>query len=181
MTGTINLNMTLAPIRSLRHVNLTQPSVQMFSMHSNNIELTLECETHADSWCIGRHIHTLNNYDIPVTLYGYDHVLCSQKFRKVYAAVAYTDPMTGNTYNLMIHQAIEIPHLDHHLLFPMKCLVNGVMINYTPKFLTNDPTPQTHVIMVDIEDSDAENDKLIVPLSMKDLTSYLPVHKLTKE
>ena len=94
--------------------------------------------------------------------------------------MAYTDPMTGSTYHIVIHQAIEIPHLDHHILCPMQCRVNGVMINETPKFLTNDFTLQTHDIVINIEEYYAKNDNLILSLSMKELKSYLPVNKPTK-
>ena len=114
-----NLNMTLAPVSSVRHINLDQPSVRMSSMYSNDIESTLERDTHADTFCIGHHALILNDYDGPVTVYGYEPVLGSKTFRTVSAIVAYKDPMTGTTFHLVIHQAIEIPHLDHHLLFPM--------------------------------------------------------------
>ena len=93
----------------------------------------------------------------------------------------YTDPMTGSTYHLVIHQEIDIPRLDHHLLCPMQCQLNDVTINYTPKFLTNDPTPQTHAIVINIKDSDADNDNLIFHFSLKCVTSYLLVNKPTKE
>ena len=63
----------------------------------------------------------------------------------------------------------------------MQCRVNGVMINDTPWFLTNDPTLQTHAIMIDIGDSDVDNDKLNLTLSLKGVTSYQPVHNPTKE
>jgi hypothetical protein len=64
----------------------------------------------------------------------------------VSGAVAYTDPSTGRTLLLLIHQAIHIPHLDHHLLCPMQCRVNDVTVNETPKFMVNDPTDQTHAL-----------------------------------
>ena len=54
------------------------------------------------------------------------------------------------------------------------------MINDTPNFLTNYLTPKTHAIVIDIEDPDAENYKPTLPLSLKGITSYLPVHKPTK-
>ena len=56
-----------------------------------------------------------------------------------------------------------------------------IMINDTPKFLTNDLTPQAHAIVINIEESDADNDKLILPLSLKVVTPYLKVYKTTKE
>ena len=93
----------------------------------------------------------------------------------------YTYTMNGIAYNLVIHQEIKIPHLYHHLLCLIQCLVNGVTINDTPKFLTNDLNPQTHDIVINIEDSDADNDNLILTLSLKRVTSYLTVHKPTRE
>ena len=180
MTGTANLKMTLAPVRSVRHVKLTQSRMQMHSMYSNNIESTLECGTYTDTCYIGRHTLILNDYDRPVTVYGYDPLLGSKTFRTVSAVMSYRDPMTGTTYHLVTHQSIEIPHLDHHLLRPMQCQLNDVMINDTPNFLNNDPTPNTHAIVINIKDYDAENDNLIWPLSLKVVTSYLPVHIPTK-
>ncbi len=43
--------------------------------------------------------------------------------------VAYDDPQTGRTLHLIINKAIHIPHLDHHLLYPMQCHMNDVTIN----------------------------------------------------
>ena len=63
----------------------------------------------------------------------------------------------------------------------MKCWVNDVTINYIPKLLTNELTPHTHDIVIDIEESDAENNNLILTLIHKDATLYLPVHKPTRE
>ena len=95
--------------------------------------------------------------------------------------MAYTDPITRSTYHLVINQTIEISHLDHHLFGPMQCRLNVVILNDTPKFMPNDPTPQTHTIVINIEDSDAENENIILPLSLKGVTSYIHVCNPTKE
>ena len=63
----------------------------------------------------------------------------------------------------------------------MQCRLNCVTINETQKILTNDPTPQTCDIMINIKYSDADNYNLILPLSLKGVTSYLLVHNPTKE
>ena len=55
------------------------------------------------------------------------------------------------------------------------------MINDTQKFLTSNSTPQTYTIVINIKESDAENENQILPLSLMGVTSYLPVHKPTKE
>ena len=81
----------------------------------------------------------------------------------------------------MMKKKSEIPHLDHHLHFPMQCRLNSVTINGTSKFLTNDPTHQTHAITINTEDYDAENGNIILNLSLKGVNSYLQVHKPTKE
>ena len=47
--------------------------------------------------------------------------------------------------------------------------------------MPNDPTPQTHTIVINIEDSDAENENIILPLSLKGVTSYIHVCNPTKE
>ena len=54
------------------------------------------------------------------------------------------------------------------------------MINDTQKFLTNDLTPQTHDIVINIKDSDADSENLILPLSLKGVTSYMPENKPNK-
>ena len=63
----------------------------------------------------------------------------------------------------------------------MQFLVNGVTINYTQKFITNEPTPQTHSIVINIKDTDSDNENLILTFSLKIVTSYLPVHNSNKE
>ncbi len=57
-------------------------------------------------------------------------------------------PLLGLRLMLVINQAIHIPHLDHHLLCPMQCQVNDVIVNDTPKFLTSDPTDHTHALTI---------------------------------
>ena len=53
----------------------------------------------------------------------------------------------GHMYHLVIHQAIYIPNLDHHLLCSMQCRVNDIIINGIPKFLMKTPTPDSHSIV----------------------------------
>ena len=59
---------------------------------------------HADTFCIWRHAPTLNEYNRPVIVYGYDPVLGLQNFCILSAGMAYTDPMTGSTYHIVINQ-----------------------------------------------------------------------------
>ena len=54
----------------------------------------------------------------------------------------------GQTYHLVIHQLIRIPHLEHHLIFRMHTRVNDVTINEIPRFLASNLTNDTHSIIV---------------------------------
>jgi hypothetical protein len=91
--------------------------------------------------------------------------------------VTYDDPQTGRTLHLVIHQAIHIPHLDHHLLCPMQCCVNDVIINNLPKFLASDPTDQTHALT--IKDPNNPLQPVILPLILRGVTLLLYVRPVT--
>ena len=104
--------------------------VSRVSNSSVNInETSLELDSHADTCVVGRYCLIINDFDRPVTVYGYDRALGAKTYRTVSAVLEYIDPVTGQHYHLVIHQAIEIPHLDHHLLCPMQCEVNDVTVN----------------------------------------------------
>jgi hypothetical protein len=62
---------------------------------------------------------------------------------------------------LVINQAIEIPHLQNHLLYPMQCRLNGVHISELPKFLAKDPDESTHSLQV--FDPFDDNSSLFIP------------------
>jgi hypothetical protein len=66
----------------------------------------------------------------------------------VSGVIAYNDPVTGKVFYLLINQAIHIPHLDHHLLCPMQCHVNDVIVDNLQKNLAADPTDKTHALTI---------------------------------
>jgi hypothetical protein len=69
----------------------------------------------------------------PVSIVGYDESLGSKTYQNVSGVVAYDDPQTRRMLHLIINQAIHISNLDHHLLCPMQCFVNGVTVKDLPK------------------------------------------------
>ena len=123
----------LAPVISVRNVTLTQSRIRMFSyLASNDIDMSLELDPHDDTCVIGKDCLILNDYERPVTVYGYYRALGAQSFRTVSDILGYIDLNSGQTYHLVIHQAIKIPHLEHSLICPMQFRMNGVEINETP-------------------------------------------------
>jgi len=101
----------------------------------------------------------------------------SKTYQAVSGALAFDHPMTGRTYLLVFHQAISMPQLDHHLLCPMQCRVNDVIVNDVPKFLTLNPTDNMHAIVVQDPDDLAQH--IWFPLNIRGITSYLMVRKPT--
>jgi hypothetical protein len=64
----------------------------------------------------------------------------------VSGVVAYDPLTTGKVYILMFHQAIYCRQMENHLICPMQCGVNGVVINDTPKMCIPNPDDSTHFI-----------------------------------
>lgn len=89
--------------------------------------------------------------------------------------MGYYNSDNGETYLLCLHQAIEIAHLDYHLLFPFQCRMHGIKVNDTAKFLTPVHTPSSHAIT--LTDPYDESRDLHFPFGLKGVTSYLPVFK----
>ncbi len=128
-------------------------------------ETTLESDSHADTCVFGRDALILLDYDRPDIVKGYDSSLSTKTYATVSGALAYDDPVTGKVYHLVINQAIHIPHLDHHLLCPMQCRVNDVIVDNTPKFLTSDPTDHMHALT--IVDPYQPAQMVILPLALR--------------
>ena len=103
-------------------------------------EITPELDLHADTCVLGRDTLIFLDYERPVVVEGYDPSLGTKTYTTVSGGLAHDDPKTGKVYHLLINQSIHIPHLDHHLLCPMQCQVNDVIVDDTSKFLTSDPT-----------------------------------------
>ena len=131
-------------------------------MTSNKKETSLELDSHADTCCVGKESLIIYDYDCPVTVSGYDPQLGSRDFKTVSAVLEYTHTLTGQIYHLVIHQAIQIPNLDHHLLCPMQYRVNDIIINDIPKFPMKTPTQDSHFIVA--QDINNPMTPLVLPL-----------------
>jgi hypothetical protein len=142
-------------------------------------ETTLELDSHADTSISGQHAIITLDYNRPVGVVGYDKALGTRIYQTVSGVVAYTDPQTGRTLHLVINQAIHIPHLDHHLLCPMQCHVNDVIVDETPKFLAPQPTDQMHALT--LTDPDNPLQPVILPLDLRGVTLLLYVRNVTPD
>ncbi len=111
-------------------------------------ETTLELDSLADTCVLGCDALILLDCDRPVIVEDYDFPLGTKTktYTTVSGALAYDDLVISEVYHLVINQTIHIPHLDHHLFYPIQCRVNDVIVNNTSKFLTSDPTDHMHAL-----------------------------------
>ena len=106
---------------------------------------------------------------------GYDPEEVSRKFKLVSAVVDWDHTHTEQVYMLTINQVIYIPHIKNHLLCPMQCIVNSVIINELPNFLSDNPFEANHAIQVtDLLD---DNSTLIIPLHLHVIITYFSIRK----
>ena len=77
----------------------------------------------------------------------------------------------------MVHQAIHMPEMDHHLLCPMQCRTNGVQINECPRMFCDEATEESHAIVA----FDEEDEKVVLSFFLKGVTSFMTVKVLSRE
>ena len=111
---------------------------------------------------------------IPINVQGYDPALGTRRYRTFSGAVCYNHPLSGMIYHIVIHQAIYIPGLKHHLLCPTQVRMNGITVNDCPKYLCDQPTDETHTIVC----ADEWEENVVLPLILNGVTSCLPVRSL---
>ena len=133
-------------------------------------EHSTELDSHADTCVVGKNCLITHTYDKTVSVTGYDPKMGTTRgIQVVSAALAYDDPHSGETVILRVHQAVHIPTMLNNLLCPMQMRLNDVVVEDCPKFLHPNPTETTHSIAVREED-----DTLVIPLSIRGVTSYFP-------
>jgi len=137
----------------------------------------MDLDTHADNTVLGDCCLLIHDTGRKVDVSGFSTALGSIELPIILDAVAYDHPITGKVYILVFHQAIYCRQMDNHLICPMQCRVNGVVINDTPKMCIPNLDDSTHSIAVaDPLDQDAS---LHIPLILKGVTSCFCVRRPT--
>jgi len=154
----------------VRVVRLIDLSRSVGSARSRLNCLRVELDSHADTCVVGQHALVIHEHPNVVMVSGFDPSQPPRRAKVVDAAIRYTCRDTGDHLILMINQAIYIPEVDHCLLCPMQCRINGVEINEVPKFLMHDPTTSTHSIQ--IADPTNAVHPYTIPLQLEGIVSY---------
>jgi len=109
-----------------------------------------------------------------VNVHGYNDSVGAARCKTVSAVVAYDHPVTGDSYMLVIHQAILIPGLKTNLLSPMQMRDFDIRVNDEPKHMVPTPTNDHHAIITPNVGGKAS---LRIPLSLHGVTAYFPTRK----
>ena len=112
-------------------------------------ENTLESDSHADTFVIGGGTLEILDHEQPVNVQGYDAALGVKQYRTISGALAFIHPCTLKRYHVVVHQAVYIPDLPHHLLFPMQFQAHGVRVNDCPRMYEDAPDAKSHSIVAD--------------------------------
>jgi hypothetical protein len=101
-------------------------------------ESRTDLDSHADQCAVGRNSLLVHDYDRPINVSGFNPSgPVSKNLRQVTAALAYDNPLTGETTILLVYQGIYVPELEHNMLSTMQVRLNDVTISETPRFLAD--------------------------------------------
>ncbi len=129
---------------------------QLNTESPHGVESFVNLDTHADKTVFGGGCLLIYDTGCRVDVLGFAAALGSIELPIVTGAVAYNHPIPGKVYIMVFHQAIHCHSMENHLICPMQCRVNGVVINDTPKFCIRNPDDLAHAIEVnDPMDPDA--------------------------
>ena len=100
---------------------------------------------------LGKQAHIFIDHERSVSIVGYDQSkgTLANNMKTVSGALAYDNPILGTTVIIVVHQAIHVPTMDCNLICPMQVRMHDVKLDDKPKFLTEDPTDESHAISCD--------------------------------
>ncbi len=106
-------------------------------MESTKVEL----DSHADSPVIGNNTHILEYTGKKVSVVGFTNALGkSLLVDVVHAAVVYDCDTTGQSFLIVIHNAIYVKSMDVCLINPFIMRLAGIQVDDCPKFLAMVPS-----------------------------------------
>jgi len=147
-------------------VNIAQLTAQ--SPHLSGA--TIDINTHANNTVLGDSCLLIHDTGQKVDVSGASTALGLIELPIVLGAIAYNHPTI-----LVFHQAIYCRQMDNHMICPMQCRMNGVVINDMSKMCIPNPDDSTHSIKVaDPLDPDAT---LHIPLILNGVTSCFCIRK----
>jgi hypothetical protein len=137
-----------AAVCTQRQVQSSTPHVKTWTNPPANTIAENECDTNADTCCLGKNFLVLNSTYRTADVYAYDaSIKPVENVPIVTGATAYDDPATGLTYILIFHEALYYgERLDHSLINPNQIRSYGI------PFWDN-PFDPSHALTIEVNDS----------------------------
>ena len=112
---------------------MSSTSVQRFQLRAQRslsvIENNSKLDLHADACVVDDQYLVVYYHNRPLNVYGHDPKAGLKHVHIVNAGVAHDQPKTHQVVIFVINQEIKMKGLNHHLLCPMQCCMNGVLID----------------------------------------------------
>ena len=125
-----------------------QQQICASSSHSDDSTISAtELDSHADSPVVGRYCTILEDTGRKARVSGFTSDLGKPLVVKVVnAAVAYDCEHTGETYILVLCNALYFENMEVNLVPPFMMRLAGVEVDECPKFLAKNPTDSNHSV-----------------------------------
>ena len=135
----------------------------------------IELDSHADSPVVGKHARIIRHTGNEVKVSGFSNELGNPLTAEIVdAAFCYDCEYTGETYLMIIRNAIYLRKMITNLIPPFMMRMAGLEINECPKFLAKRPTLEHHSIYF-------PDEELRIPLKIHGIISYLPVRSPSED
>ena len=128
----------------------------------------LELDSHADSPVVGQGALEVRDCGRTVLVGGFsDELGQPMRVRVIDAVVMFEDETNGESYLLVIRNALSVPSMNHHLIPPFMMRLAGLEVDKCAKFLSKSPSIENHSIYFPEED-------VRIPMSIHNIFSYIP-------
>ena len=141
-------NRRIAAVTTQRHVRSTSQANNTYDSPPPNTSANNECDTNADTCCLGKNFVVLQATFRTADVFAYDtSIKPIENVPIVSAATAYDDPVTGDTVILVFNEALYYGNrLDHSLINPNQVRAYGI------PFWDN-PYDRDRGLTIDVHDS----------------------------
>jgi hypothetical protein len=133
-----------------------------------------ELDSHANMPVVGRHAYVISDTGRIADVNPFTPDYKSMQVPIVDAAVQYDCPYDGQSYILVIRNALHVPSMRNNLLPPFILREAGIKVQDTPKIQISEPTAEDHSIFF-------PETGFRIPLSLWGTFSYFPTVKPTAE
>jgi hypothetical protein len=131
-----------------------------------------ELDSHANMPVVGRHAHIISDTGRIAEVNAFTPDYEPMQLPIVDAAIQYDCPYDGQSYILIIRNALHVPAMKNNLLPPFVMREAGIQVFDTPKIQMTDPTIEDHSICF-------PETGFRIPLTLWGMFSYFPTSKPT--